>query len=119
MQTYFLEFEDREQMMGALPVFKLDEIDPVIDYSHPDMLNVIGLFYEATGEKYTDDDGVEHDKLMGYQGWQLNYVGELPAELNTLKVDFIDSPTYGGRELSREPLPEIIDYTVDPALDKE
>lgn len=102
MNTYYVEFDTKEAMLSSLAVFDFENKSYKVDYSDPSMLNIVGLWYEDTGESATDSDGNEQSLYIGHQGWQVNYVGDFPSELQGNVITEIETEY---RTLSKNIMP--------------
>lgn len=102
MNTYHVEFDTKEAMLGGLSVFDFENNTYTVDYSDPSMLNIIGLWFEDTGKTVTDSDGNVQSLYTGHQGWQVNYVGELPSALQANVITEVENEY---RTLSKDIMP--------------
>ena len=89
MITHFLKFADEDECVFEFDQFFDDEDNILVTDTHTYSLDVIGVIY--------DEEGVP------YEGWHVNFLGELPEYL----LDYaIDTPVKPYRVFAGEPLTE-------------
>jgi len=114
MQTYYLKATSEQALWDALEAAEVvkkiydstdpdnqrpSDLDPEADWSPtgtftwetPNMLDIIGTMYTATGTMLTDSDGMEYAEMEAVDGYHANLREELTAEQEAA-LPTVDAP---------------------------
>ena len=114
MQTYYLKATSEQALWDALEAAEVvkkiydstdpdnqrpSDLEPEADWSPtgtftwetPNMLDIIGTMYRATGNTLTDSDGMEYPEMEAVDGYHANLREELTDEQVAL-LPTVDAP---------------------------